>query len=88
MRLAFGLIISEEFIGIHVLSIMMFIANCNVEYDSTKLLSKSSMLKACIHYTQVPETSFDLLFLKQITQLLSIGVPETSSRNFYSVCRP
>ena len=34
-------------------------------------------LKACIHCTQVPETSFDLLFLEQITQLLCIGVPET-----------
>ena len=27
------------------------------------------VIKACIHYTQVPETSFDLLFLEQITQL-------------------
>ena len=32
---------------------------------------------ACIHCTQVPETSFDLLFLEQISQLLCIGVPET-----------
>ena len=34
-------------------------------------------LKAWIHCTPVPETSFDLLFLEQITQLLCIGVPET-----------
>ena len=34
-------------------------------------------VKACIHCTQVPETSFDLLFLEQITQLLCIEVPET-----------
>ena len=33
--------------------------------------------KPCIHCTQVLETSFDLLFLEQITQLLCIGVPET-----------
>ena len=38
---------------------------------------KLSYIKACIHCTQVPETSFDLLFLEQITQLLCIGVPET-----------
>ena len=38
-------------------------------------------VKACIHCTQVPETSFDLLFLEQITQLLCIGVPET-----FAVC--
>ena len=46
------------------------------------------LLKACIHCTQVPETSFGLLFLEQITQLLCIGVPETNSRNFCSVWRP
>ena len=51
-------------------------------------LSGVDCIKACIHCTQVPETSFDLLFLEQMTQLLCIGVPETSSRNFCSVCRP
>ena len=29
-----------------IMSTILFIANCNVEYDSTELLSKSSMLKA------------------------------------------
>ena len=39
--------------------------------------ARMKCVKACIHCTQVPETSFDLLFLEQITQLLCIGVPET-----------
>ena len=41
-----------------------------------KIMSEAKAIKACIHCTQALETSFDLLFLEQINQLLCIGVPE------------
>ena len=47
-----------------------------------KSIQFSVSLKTCIYCTQVPETSFDLLLLEQITQLLYIlelqkQIPET-----------